>query len=80
MNLYLSNSSGFIKLIKDLNKKINVAGTNINYYRLPKEWYAQKLSDKLMIEGLDIHRQAIFSIEAGKRSVSDYELCIIAEV
>ncbi len=65
---------------KDLNGRRNVTGTNINYYRTQKEWSAQQLSDKLMIEGLDIHRQAIFSIEAGKRSVSDYELCIIAEV
>lgn len=30
--------------------------------------------------GLDIHRQAIFAIESGKRTVADYELCLIAEV
>ena len=35
---------------------------------------------KLIMMGLDIHRQAIFAIESGKRTVSDYELCLIAEV
>ena len=30
--------------------------------------------------GLDIHRQAIFSIESGKRTITDYELCAIAEI
>ena len=30
--------------------------------------------------GLDLHRQSIFLIESGKRTVSDYELAAIAEV
>lgn len=65
---------------KDLNGKLNVVGANINYYRQKREMSAQQLSDKLIMLGLDIHRQAIFSIEAGKRTVTDYELCLIAEV
>lgn len=65
------------KLLKD---KQNVAGEMINYYRLKKEMSAQELSDKLIIRGLDLHRQAIFAIESGKRTVTDYELCLIAEV
>lgn len=64
---------------RELKGKKNVTGSNINYYRNQKELSAQQLSDKLIMKELDLHRQAIYAIEAGKRSVSDYELCIIAE-
>lgn len=39
-----------------LDGKLNVTGTNINYYRLKKGLSAQQLSDKLIMLGLDIHR------------------------
>ena len=65
---------------KDLEKKRNVTGTNINLYRTKKDYSVQQLSDKLIMLGLDLHRQSIFLIEAGKRTVSDYELAAIAEV
>ena len=65
---------------KELNGKRNVTGININYYRTQLGLSAQQLSDKLIMMGLDIHRQAIFAIEAGKRTITDYELCVIAEV
>ena len=64
---------------KTLGNKQNVTGTVINYYRNKKEISAQQLSDKLMMKGLDIHRQAIFAIESGLRTVADYELFLIAE-
>ena len=63
-----------------LNGKLNVTGTNINRIRIEKNLSAQKLSDKLIMIGLDIHRQAIYDIEAGRRTVADYELCAIAEM
>lgn len=63
-----------------LKGKLNVTGNNINYYRTQKGLSAQQLSDKLIMLGLDIHRQSIFAIEAGKRSITDYELCVIAEI
>lgn len=65
---------------KELNGKSNVTGSNINYYRTKLGLSAQQLSDKLILLGLDLHRQAIFKIESGKRTVTDYELGIIAEV
>ena len=49
-----------------LDGKLNVTGTNINYYRLKKGLSAQQLSDKLIMLGLDI--------------ITDYELCAIAEI
>lgn len=67
------------KPLKELKGKSNVVGEKINYYRGKAELSAQQLSDKLMMRGLDIHRQGIFNIESGKRTVTDYELCIIAD-
>lgn len=63
-----------------LNGKLNVTGENINRIRLEQNLSAQALSDKLIMIGLDIHRQAIYAIESGKRIVADYELCAIAEM
>ena len=65
---------------KDLDGKKNVTGSNINYYRIKKNYSVQQLSDRLIMLGLDLHRQSIFLIESGKRTVSDYELAAIAEV
>ena len=65
---------------KELKGKLNVSGININKFRNKIGMSAQELSDKLMILGLDIHRQAIYAIETGVRTVSDYELCVIADV
>ena len=65
---------------KALKGKYNVTGLNINRIRLEKNMSAQVLSDKLMMIGIDIHRQAIYNIESGKRTVADYELCAIAEI
>lgn len=65
---------------KALKGKLNVTGSNINRIRIEQNISAQILSDKLIMIGLDIHRQAIYDIEAGKRTVADYELCAIAEM
>ena len=63
-----------------LEGKPNVTGNSINFYRNKMGLSAQQLSDNLMIWGLDLHRQTIFDIEYGKRTVTDYELCLIAKV
>lgn len=63
-----------------LKGKLNVTGENINRIRVQQNLSAQQLSDKLIMIGLDIHRQAIYDIESGKRTVADYELCAIAEM
>lgn len=65
---------------KELDGKLNVTGNNIHRIRVEKELSAQQLSDKLIMIGLDIHRQAIYDIESGKRTVADYELGAIAEM
>lgn len=63
-----------------LKGKLNVTGNNINRIRSQQNLSAQQLSDKLIMLGLDIHRQAIYDLEAGRRTITDYELCAIAEI
>ena len=60
--------------------KLNVVGSKIKYYRELNNLSYQKLSDQLMLLGIDIHKQEIYKIETGKRTVVDYELCGFAKV
>ena len=58
----------------------NICGKSIAIFR--KElWISQReLADRLQLSGLDIDKNAIQRIEAGKRFVTDIELVIIAQV
>lgn len=60
--------------------ELNVVGSKIKYYRELNNYSYQKLSDQLMLLGIDIHKQAIYNIEIGIRTVVDYELCGFAKV
>ena len=53
---------------------LNVTGEKIKYYRELNNLSYQKLSNQLMLLGIDIHKQAIYNIEKGLRTVVDYEL------
>lgn len=64
----------------DLDGKKNATGKIISYYRIKNKLSAQNLSDRLSLFGLDLHRQSIFQIESGKRTITDYELALIAKV
>jgi len=59
--------------------KLNVVGEQIKNYRKKYGYTYQNLSDKLMLLGVDIHKQAIYNIEKGIRTVVDYELCAFAK-
>jgi transcriptional regulator with XRE-family HTH domain len=59
--------------------KSNIVGEKIKYYRKKNKLSYQKLSDNLMLLGIDIHKQSIYKIEKGTRSVVDYELCGFAK-
>lgn len=76
----MKNISNKRKYSKDLDGKLNAVGKNINLVRLSQKVSRQKLSDKLMLKGIDISTQSIYDIEVGKRTVLDYELCAIAKV
>lgn len=58
---------------------LNIVGSKIKYYRELKKISYQKLSNMLMLYGIDIHKQAIYNIEIGIRTVVDYELCAFAK-
>lgn len=64
---------------KTANGKLNVVSENIKHYRKLLNISYQKLSDMLMLYGIDIHKQAIYKIEKGERTVVDYELCGFAK-
>lgn len=59
--------------------KLNIVGQKIKYYREKNNLSYQRLSDKLMFLGIDIHKQSIYKIERGERTVVDYELCGFAK-
>ena len=64
---------------RKIDGKLNVVGDKIKYYRELNKLSYQKLSDKLMLLGIDIHKQSIYKIEIGDRTVTDYELCGFAK-
>lgn len=64
---------------RSIEGKLNIVGNKIRYYRIQKKLSYQKLSDKLMILGIDINKQSIYRIEIGTRTVVDYELCGFAK-
>ncbi|MCI9247433.1 MAG: helix-turn-helix transcriptional regulator [Clostridia bacterium] len=58
---------------------LNVIGAKVKYYRELNNLSYQSLSNMLMLYGVDIHKQAIYNIEVGKRTVVDYEICALAK-
>ena len=64
---------------RKINGNLNVVGNKIRYYREKNNMSYQKLSDQLMLLGVDIHKQAIYNIEVGKRTIVDFELCAFAK-
>ena len=68
------------KYCKELKNRLNTVGTNIYLKRKELNYSRQKLSDQLMLKGIDISTQSIYDIEIGKRTVLDFELCAFAKV
>ena len=64
----------------DIGNNLNIVKDKIRYYREKNNYSYQKLSDLLMLYGIDIHKQEIYKIEKGIRTVVDYELCGFAKV
>ena len=57
----------------------NICGKNVEKYRTALKISQRALADKLQINGLDIDKNAVQRIEAGKRFVTDIELVVIAK-
>lgn len=58
----------------------NLCGENIACYRKQRKLSQRGLADLLQIHGLDVDKNAIQRIEAGKRFVTDIELVALASV
>ena len=60
----------------------NICGENIRQLRLsyPTKLSQRALADKMQLIGIDIDKNAIQRIEAGKRFVTDIELKGFAEI
>ena len=64
---------------KTSDGKNNICGKNIAILRTEMKISQRALAEKLQVKGLDIDKNAIQRIEAGKRFVTDIELKIIAD-
>ena len=67
-----------MSLHKKFENNLNVISKNMREIRLDKNISLAKLSDKLMLMGIDISKQSLYRIERNERSVRDYELSGIA--
>ncbi len=56
-----------------LEQKRNIIGLNLRKYRQMEKLSKQELSNKLIMLGVDIPSKSIYHIEAGTRSVVDFE-------
>ncbi len=58
----------------------NICGKSIAIFRKELCISQRELADRLQLSGLDIDKNAIQRIEAGKRFVTDIELVTLAQV
>lgn len=69
-----------MSLIARFDGNMNVIGRLLKEYRIMKDLSYEKLSAKLELMGIIIHKQSLYDIENNKRTVKDYELFGIAYV
>ena len=64
------------------NGRNNLCGENVRKLRLPypTQLSQRALADKMQLIGIDVDKNAIQRIEAGKRFVTDIELKAFAEI
>lgn len=58
----------------------NLCGSQVAIYRKKMKKSQRELADALQLLGLDVDKNAIQRIEAGKRFVTDIELVYLAKV
>ena len=69
-----------MSLISKFDGNMNVIGRLLKKYRLEQNLSYEKLSAKLDLIGISIHKQSLYDIENNKRTVKDYELFGLAHV
>ena len=60
--------------------KNNLCGNNVAAFRKEMKISQRILADRLQLVGLDVDKNAIHRIEAGKRFVTDIELVALCKV
>ncbi len=65
---------------KTENGENNICSRNVKAFRKAAGLSQQKLAARLQLKGLDVDKNAIQRIEAGKRFVTDIELVYLADV
>lgn len=58
----------------------NLCGKNIAFYRKNMKISQRELADRLQLAGLDVDKNAVQRMEAGKRFVTDIELVVLCRV
>ena len=58
----------------------NLCGKNISKFRKEMKLSQRQLADRLQLIGLDVDKNAIQRIEAGKRFVTDIEIIAFAKI
>lgn len=58
----------------------NLCGAWVAKFRKERKLSQKKLADALQLAGLDVDKNAVQRIEAGKRFVTDIELAYLSEV
>ncbi len=69
----------FLFINKTDDGRNNICGKNIAALRKEKKISQRILAEKMQINGIDIDKNAIQRIEAGKRFVTDIELRVFAD-
>lgn len=59
--------------------KNNVCGLKVAQLRITKKISQRELADNLQLMGLDVDKNAIQRIEAGKRFVTDIEIVVLSD-
>ena len=65
--------------IKLSNRKRNIVGSLVSSLRKSIRISQNELAGRIQLLGWDVHKNAISQIEQGTRSVTDVELCLLAE-
>ena len=65
---------------KTVDGNNNICGKNIAVFRKGMNISQKKLADRLQLIGLDIDKNAVQRIEAGKRFVTDIEIVAFSKV
>lgn len=69
-----------MSLIIKFEENMNVISRLLKEYRVKNDMSYEKLSAKLELLGISIHKQSLYDIENNKRTVKDYELYGLAKV